>query len=664
MAELFALAAIAWALAGLLALVDLPKLGRTAIALGIAAFLIAALIAPAGGTGTTVLPLGLPGARWGFALGPGALWLFGFGLVPVLPAALLGTTGPRERQWTFGLAVSLLGALGVCGLQDAVGFLVAWEVMSLGGAVMILGEALDTEAGRGSLFMLALLEVGAVGLLLALLILSGLAGSTAFAAFHALAWQGGLLSWVLILLLLIGFGAKIGLLPFYEWFPGAYGAASGATGAVMSCAVLNASYFALARGLLAWVPADPVTTLSWPGIFILALATITAVLTALYAFQQEDWRQLLCLSSAENGAVAVAMLGASLLFRQDRQLDLAGLALAVSFLHLAAHSLAKGTMFLTADGVFRSEGSYLLAQTGLLRRLPALFGIGAILATLSLAALPPTGGFVTEWYVFQVIFQGFRLSTLAGRVVAALAGAGLALTAAIAFATFVKATGIGLLGRGGARPGTDRQGWRALSVSVLGTGCLVFAVGLPIWVSGVAPAVFGLIGSDAVTRMAAGWLMVPLTSTFAFTSPSKLIIAMPILAILPLSLGLIGRRRRRRRAPVWFGGQEPTTTRAATTALTFSNALRTFYSFVYRPIGTIEREPASDEPGHRYFTRRLVFTHEVAPIFGPALFRPLARAVGWAAARIRALQSGHLNFYLGVIGLLLVVILALQLFIR
>lgn len=662
MTELFALAALVWGLAGLLALLNFPTSGRVAVALGAAAFLLGALTAPAGGTAAVTLPLGLPGAHWGFALDPAALWLFGFGLVPVLPAALLGTTGPRAQQWTFGLAASLLGALGVCGLQDAMGFLVAWEVMSLGGAVMILGEALDAEAGRGSLFMLALLEVGAVALLLALLLLSGLAGTTAFGAFHALAWQGGALSWALILLLLIGFGAKIGLLPFYEWFPGAYGAASGATGAVMSCAVLNASYFALARGLLTWVPADPVATLSWPGLFILALATVTAVLTALYAFQQEDWRQLLCLSSAENGAVAVAMLGAALLFRQDRQPDLAGLAVAVGFLHLAAHSLAKGTMFLTADGAFRSEGSYLLAQSGLLRRLPALFGIGAVLATLSLAALPPTGGFVTEWYVFQVIFQGFRLSTLAARVVAALAGAGLALTAAIAFATFAKAAGIGLLGRGAERLQADRRSWRAVSVALLGAGCLVFAVGLPIWVSGVAPAVLELTGSDAVSRMAAGWLMVPLTATFAFTSPSKLIIAMPLLALLPLSLGLIGRPRRR--AAVWFGGQQAATARAATTALTFSNALRTFYSFVYRPVEAIEREAASDEPGHRYFTRRLAFTHDVAPIFGPALFRPIARLVGWAAIRVRALQSGHLNFYLGVIGLLLVAILALQLFIR
>ena len=53
---------------------------------------------------------------------------------------------------------------------------------------------------------------------------------------------------------MIGFGAKLGLLPFYEWFPLAYGAGSGATGALLSGVVLNAAFFGLGRGLLDWVP--------------------------------------------------------------------------------------------------------------------------------------------------------------------------------------------------------------------------------------------------------------------------------------------------------------------------------------------------------------------------------------------------------------------------
>ena len=116
-------------------------------------------------------------------------------------------------------------------------------------------------------------------------------------------------------------------------------------------------------------------------------------------------------------------------------------------LHLAGHALAKGGLFLAADGVYGATGGYQFVQTDLLRRSSVAVWSGALFAAMSLAAMPPQAGFVSEWYMFETVFQGFRLDTLTSRLVMALAGAGLALTVAIAFATYVKVFGIGLLGR-------------------------------------------------------------------------------------------------------------------------------------------------------------------------------------------------------------------------
>ena len=57
-----------------------------------------------------------------------------------------------------------------------------------------------------------------------------------------------------------------------------------------------------------------------------------------------------------------------------------------------------------------------------------------------------------------------------------------------------------------------------------------------------------------------------------------------------------------------------------------------------------------------------MFSHEVAPIFGRYLFAPVTRAVYALATWLKVLQSGNLNFYLALIGGLLVIILALTLF--
>jgi NADH:ubiquinone oxidoreductase subunit 5 (subunit L)/multisubunit Na+/H+ antiporter MnhA subunit len=314
-------------------------------------------------------------------------------------------------------------------------------------------------------------------------------------------------------------------------------------------------------------------------------------------------------------------------------------------------------LFLCADGVFSASGAYRMAQRGWLRAAGLPFGIGALFAAMSLAAMPPQIGFASEWLTFQTVFQGFHLSSLGGRLTLALAGAGLALTAAVALATFVKVLGIGLLGAGSQTAGLHiarRYGCAAL---LLGLAVLTSAAGLPIWLGALDDADLAQFGAHSAQAMSSGWLLVPLTSKFAFISPSKLVIAMPLLAIVPLLLALNLRRHVIRRTHVWYGGLREDPLRSATTSLTFANAMRVFYSFIYRP--TLDTARA-----HRavaYFVHRLEFEHAVAEVFGPLLFKPIRRMVWRLAGRLRALQSGDLNFYLALIGGLLIVILVLTL---
>jgi formate hydrogenlyase subunit 3/multisubunit Na+/H+ antiporter MnhD subunit len=448
MPDAWLVACALWVAGCVAALLRLSFLARALLALGAVAGIVGAVSALPHASAVMALPMHLGDQTVRVQYTPEALWLMGFGLVPAACATWLSSPVRSARPgWLFGAGLSLLGALGVFGVQDGYSFLIAWELMSLGGAVMLLSERLSLGAGQSTLFMLTLLEVGAVAILLAILLLSQRAGGRMdFSAFagsgHAL--SAGMRVFV-GLLLLVGFGAKLGLLPFYEWFPGAYSAGSGASGALLSGVVLNAAFFGLSRGLIDWLP-DAGGNLFGLGVTVTLVGVLSSILAVLYAFQQDDWRRLLSFSSAENASIAVAALGASLVFRSDGQGALAGLAWTVAVLHLGGHALAKGGMFLCADGVYTAGNDYRLAQRGWLRGAGVAFGIGALFAAMSLAAMPPQIGFVTEWFTFQTVFQGFHLSTLGGRLTLALAGAGLALTAAIALATFVKAFGIGLLG--------------------------------------------------------------------------------------------------------------------------------------------------------------------------------------------------------------------------
>jgi hydrogenase-4 component B len=658
--EIMAVGLFTWLAAAVVSLVGRGLVvARVLLCAGCIVVIVAAIMGLPDGIPVVSLPTVLAGEPVKFLLTPDALWLLGFGLAPAALACATSTPSSRNQGgWLFGASMSLIGALGVFGLQDGASFLVAWEIMSFGGAILILSEKLSVEVGRPVLFMLALLEVGAVALIAAVLLLAYRAHGLDFGLFHETAAElSATIASIIGLLLIIGFGAKLGFLPYYEWFPNLYGSGSGASGVLLSGVVLNAAFFGLSRGLLDWLPAGNSGTAAGLGTFLLIVAVVSAILTALYAFQQEDWRSMLSFSSAENASIAAAMLGAAMMFRGNGQRELASLAWVVALLHLAGHSLAKGGLFLTADSVYRSTGGYSIFHSDLLRRSSWVFGVGALFAAMSLAAMPPQAGFVSEWYVFQTVFQGFHLGTVADRLAMALAGAGLALTVAVAFATFVKMFGIGLLGRT-ARSVAPVSPGSAAAIGLLGLCVITLAVGMPAWLDALRVAVASEFGTTAAGEMHDGLLLVPLTAKFAFISPTLLVVVMPLLAVIPIVLIFATRRYAIRRVPVWYGGFDQDPERASTTALTFSNAMRTFYSFIYRPTEEIE----SEAHGPGYFVHRLRFSHDVAPIFGPYLFVPVTRTVYYLAIKLRALQSGHLNFYLALIGGLLVIILALTLF--
>lgn len=172
--EFLTLAFFCWLAAALIALTGRARVvTRILLSLGAASGVVATISALPNGTSSVVIPTRLAGEAVQFQLSPDALWLLGFGLAPAALACALATPARQGMSgWLFGAAMSLIGVLGVFGVRNGAGFLVAWEIMSFGGAVMIFSEKLSTNVGRPVLFMLGLLEVGAVALVVAIVILA------------------------------------------------------------------------------------------------------------------------------------------------------------------------------------------------------------------------------------------------------------------------------------------------------------------------------------------------------------------------------------------------------------------------------------------------------------------------------------------------------------
>ena len=147
-----------------------------------------------------------------------------------------------SRQRIFAAYPLFLGSLLlVFGAADAFAFLLAWELMALSSAALVIGTTPSREVARAGYLYLAMTHVATAALIVAFAILGAHAGSTSFLAFGAAAASlPGITRDVVFVLLLVGFGTKAGAIPFHVWLPRAHPVAPAHVSALMSGVMIKA----------------------------------------------------------------------------------------------------------------------------------------------------------------------------------------------------------------------------------------------------------------------------------------------------------------------------------------------------------------------------------------------------------------------------------------
>ena len=192
-------------------------------------------------------------------------------------------------------------------------------------------------------------------------------------------------TWGVIFLILVGLGFKTSLVPFHFWAPDVYEGSPTPIAGFLSTASKAAGFAAIAR---LFVVALPALSIDWAAVFAV-LSAITMTLGNLLALPQRNLKRLLAYSSIAHagyamiGIVAVTQLGiASTVFYM----------LAYLVTKLAAFGIVMAVGRATASDDYE-------AYRGLSRRSPWLALI-MLAAFLSLAGMPPFGGFVAKVVVF------------------------------------------------------------------------------------------------------------------------------------------------------------------------------------------------------------------------------------------------------------------------
>jgi len=359
---------------------------------------------------------------------------------PPVPPVPPVPPGPRRGPGA-SYALALGSVAVIVTARDAFTFLFGWEGLTL--AFYLLAGSERPKRGRGAAAQItfAFGKVSGAALLVGLLLLATSSHSIMLSSFAHV--PGGAVRTTAQVLLLAGFAIKAGLGPFQIWLPPGYSAAPGPARAIMAGVCVNVAFYGMWRtlALLGRTPGAVVGV-------VLVLGALSALLGIAHAAVQNRLSRVIAYSSIENSGLIVTGFGIALTGAAvgDRRLIAAGLLAAT--LQMVAHTAAKSLLFTSVAGIEAAAGSDDLEDLrGRARRTP-WSGFGLAVGSVTLAGLPPTVGFVSEWFLLESLMQQFRVPGLGYRLVLALAGAAVALTAGFAGVTFVRLVGLIVLNHG------------------------------------------------------------------------------------------------------------------------------------------------------------------------------------------------------------------------
>jgi len=199
-------------------------------------------------------------------------------------------------------------------------------------------------------------------------------------------------------ILLVGYGTKMGLAPMHSWKPDTYGEAPGLVGALLAGGLTNCAFLAVLRFV-------QICNAAGEGAFVrhllVVMGLISMAVAGVFMAGQRDYKRMLAYSSVEHMGILVFGIG------------IGGLGTFGALLHVVNNGLGKGLLFLSAGNIHRAYGSKVTDDvSGALRLVPAsaaLFLAGFFAITGS----PPFGPFMSEFTILNAAVTGGHFAAAA-----------------------------------------------------------------------------------------------------------------------------------------------------------------------------------------------------------------------------------------------------------
>lgn len=187
-------------------------------------------------------------------------------------------------------------------------------------------------------------------------------------------------------LLLVGYGTKMGLAPFHTWLPDAHSEAPSVASALLSGALLNCAFLGILRAQEISVAGG---LAAFSDRLLLIFGLLSMAVAAVFISGQTDYKRMLAYSSVEHMGILAVGVG------------LGGAAVFGAVLHVINHSLTKAMLFMVAGNllaVYRTKNTRDVA--GALSVLP-VSGALWLLGLFAITGSPPFGPFLSEFTILK-----------------------------------------------------------------------------------------------------------------------------------------------------------------------------------------------------------------------------------------------------------------------
>lgn len=311
---------------------------------------------------------------------------------------------PRERGIYYAAMIILITSLSAAYLSNHIG--VTWifvELTTLSAAALIYHRRTSRtlEASWKYLFVcsisITLVFIGILFLSIAIQ-QEGLKDLT----FKALITAAPKLNvfWLKLAFLFIftGFTAKAGIVPMYTAGIDAKDKAPSPAGALLASVLMNVGFLGIFRF---YKIISNTSILQWANNILILAGLLSIFISAVYILRVKNIKRMLAYSGLEH--MGIVMIG----------LASGGLGYYAAILHLVLHSFAKSALFFQVGQVYRIYKSKSIYDIGNYFEYNTTGALVLLLAFFIITAMPPSGMFISEFLIFQSVFEAGHLWLLA-----------------------------------------------------------------------------------------------------------------------------------------------------------------------------------------------------------------------------------------------------------